>query len=102
MTDDSIFIGFFTQQQIVGTIITVFGFALFALVLRRKYLRSRIQGLQKFAVTDRAPFSKRSENALQKVGVLMIVAGLLTITIDAVKQADQSISGQQNQSSNTF
>lgn len=101
MTDDSIFTGLFTQQQIIGTIITVFGIALFALMLRRKYLRRRIQGLQKFAVTDRAPFSKRSENALQKIGVFLIVAGLITITVDAVRQADKAVTGKVSEISNT-
>ncbi|RZK20488.1 MAG: hypothetical protein EOO86_04155 [Pedobacter sp.] len=101
MTDDSIFTGLFTQQQIIGTIITVFGIALFALMLRRKYLRRRIQGLQKFAVTDRAPFSKRSENALQKIGVFLIVAGLITITVDAVRQADKAVAGKVSEISNT-
>jgi len=99
--NDSLFTNHFTQLQIIATVITVFGIALFTLALRRKHLRSRVQGLQKFAVTDRAPFSKNTENTLQKIGLIMFLAGIITITFVAVKQSDKAVYNQQEQSSST-
>lgn len=91
----------FTQLQMISTVITIFGIALFALALRRKHLRRRVQGLQKFAVTDRAPFSKNTENALQKIGLIMFLAGIITITFVAVKQSEKAVYNQQEQQSST-
>lgn len=71
------------NYKLIGTVITAFGIALFALALRRKHLRIRVQGLQKFAITDRASFSKNTESSLQKLGFILVLTGIITITIVA-------------------
>ena len=87
----------FTQLQIFGTVITLFGITLVALILRRKYLRRSIQGIHKFALTYRARLSKRSENTLQRIGFLMVMGGIITIAADAVKQHEELASNEQKQ-----
>ena len=91
----------FTQLQVFGTVVTLFGFTLVALMLRRKSLRRNIQGIHIFALTDRAPLSKRSENTLQKIGFLMVLAGIIAVTADAVRKHEQPVDHQQEQIINT-
>ncbi|WP_316799587.1 hypothetical protein [Pedobacter frigidisoli] len=90
MINDSNFPTYLTHAQLIGMIIIAFGVTLLVLALRRKYLRGRVQGIQKFALTDRSPFSRKSENLLQKIGLLMVIAGVIAITFDAIRQEDQS------------
>lgn len=94
MINDLTFANDLPQLQIIGAVITIFGIAIFALALRRKHLRSRVQGLQKFAISDRAPFSKRSENTLQKIGFILFLVGILTVTVNAVKESNDTMSSK--------
>jgi len=99
--NDLLFTTNFTQLQIIGTVITSFGIALFALALRRKHLRSRVHGLQKFAISDRASFSKNAENRLQNLGLVLVLTGIITITIVALQQSDKAVYRDQERHSNT-
>ncbi|WP_231463244.1 MULTISPECIES: hypothetical protein [unclassified Pedobacter] len=87
----------FTQIQFIGILMILFGFMLFALVLRRQLLKRQVQGISKFVTTDRTSFSKRSENALQRIGILLALSGILIITVDALSQYEKPIENQTTQ-----
>ncbi|WP_316831776.1 hypothetical protein [Pedobacter aquatilis] len=77
---------YFSDLQLAGMVLAFFGLALIILSVHRRRLRSRIQGLRRFAVTDRTPFSKKTELLIQRFGILLLLGGLLTVTIVAIGQ----------------
>lgn len=97
MINESTDIVLFTHLQILGIVITLFGIAIVALALRRLYLRRSIQGIHTFALTDRFSLSKRSELTLQKMGLLMVLGGMILIAADAVQEHQRLSQEQQKQ-----
>lgn len=73
-----------TDAEIAGLILISFGFLTIALAIHRKRVRERMIGLKKFVATDRAAFTRKNENLMQRIGLLMFIGGLLTFTLSAL------------------
>lgn len=75
-----------TIIQITGIILFFFGVTLFTVVLRRRRLRQSISGLNNFIVTDRVRISGRTERMLRTLSILLAIAGIGMITLEAINQ----------------
>jgi hypothetical protein len=80
---------YFSGLQLAGIVFVFFGMALVILAGRRRRLRGRIQGLQRFALTDRAPFTRKAEMLIIRFGLFLASGGVLLIIIMALRQETQ-------------
>lgn len=89
----------FIQVQILGMVATIFAFTMAPLILLRKVCRTRVQVVRNVAIAYQKLFSTYFKSKLQSIGFLIELTS--TITINAIRQLNNSIDYWQDQINNS-